>query len=143
MILIGCGADESPPELPDIEYKLVITDSIRVEIGDPDYIFGRPIYMTHSPDGNIMFLDRIKHMAFMYTPEGEFIRSIGREGSGTGEFNLPSSMAFYSNGNLLIGDMDAITSFFKTYRGLILYSLVLPTSLLFSIPASSSFSIRY
>ncbi|MCK4505781.1 MAG: 6-bladed beta-propeller [Candidatus Aegiribacteria sp.] len=115
MILTGCEADETPPELPLIEYKLVITDSIGVEIGDPNYILGWPVSLTHSPDGNIVFLDRMKQSVFMYTPDGEFIRTIGREGEGPGEFHVPSGLSFYPDGSLLIGDMNGIVLFDSNY----------------------------
>ena len=110
-ILTGCGSDETPPELPEIEYILVITDSIGVEIGDPEYILGWPVSPTHSPDCNIVFVDRMKHAAFMYTPEGEFIRTIGREGEGPGEFHIPWVVSFLSDGTMLIGDPRSITLF--------------------------------
>jgi hypothetical protein len=116
LMLTGCGADETPPELPDIEYKLVITDSIGVEIGDPSYMFGWPLSLTHSSDGSIAYVDRMKHAVFMYTPDGEFIRSIGREGEGPGEFRLPSGLVFYSDGSLLIGDRDGISLFDSSYE---------------------------
>ncbi len=115
MILTRCGSDEEPPELPHIEYKLVITDSIGVETGDANYILGWPVSLTHSPDGNIVFVDRMKHAAFMYTPEGEFIRSIGREGEGPGEFHMPAGLAFYPDGSLLISDQDGIALFNSNY----------------------------
>lgn len=111
MMLNGCGPDETPPELPSIEYKLVITDSIGVEIGDPEYILGWPLSPTHSPEGNIAFVDKMKHTAFMFTPDGEFIRTIGREGEGPGEFHLPWALSFYSDGSMLISDPYAITLF--------------------------------
>ncbi|MCD4700830.1 MAG: 6-bladed beta-propeller [Candidatus Aegiribacteria sp.] len=115
MILIGCGADETPPELPLIEYKLVITDSIGVEIGNDEYILGWPVNPTHSPDGNIVFADRMKHAVFIYTPEGEFIRSLGREGEGPGEFNDPGVIQFYSDGSMLIRDRGGISLFSSNY----------------------------
>lgn len=116
LMLAGCGADETPPELPDIEYKLVITDSIGVEIGDPSYILGWPLSLTHSPEGNIAFVDKMKHAAFIFTPDGEFIRTIGREGDGPGEFRLPWSLSFYSDGSFLISDPYAITLFNSNYE---------------------------
>ncbi|MCK5115037.1 MAG: 6-bladed beta-propeller [Candidatus Aegiribacteria sp.] len=116
VILIGCGADESPPELPDIEYRLVITDSIGVETGDAEYILGWPVSLTHSPEGDIAFVDRMKHAVFMYTPDGKFIRTVGREGEGPGEFHMPGGLNFYSNGNLLIRDQDGIALFDSNYE---------------------------
>ncbi len=115
ILLIGCGPDETAPELPLIEYKLVITDSIGVETGDPEYILGLPVSLTHSPDGNIVFVDRMKHAVFIYTSDGEFIRTIGREGEGPGEFNRPGALKFYSDGSLLIRDRDGIALFDSNY----------------------------
>ncbi len=115
MILTGCGADETPPELPLIEYKLVITDSIGVEIGDPNYILGWPVNPTHTPDGDIAIIDTKKCAVFMYTPEGEFIRTIGREGEGPGEFHMPWVMSFCSDGSMLIDDRDGISLFDSNY----------------------------
>ncbi len=116
VILIGCGTDESPPELPHIEYRLVIADSIGVESGDTNYILGWVSSPTHSPDGDIVFADRMKHAVFMYTPDGEFIRTIGREGEGPGEFHMPGSLKFYSDGSLLIRDQDGIALFDSNYE---------------------------
>ena len=115
-MLTGCGPDESPLEFPDIEYKLVLTDSIGVEIGDAEYILGWPVSPTHSPDGNIVFADKMKHAVFIYTPDGEFIRSIGREGEGPGEFNMPGTLKFYSDGSMMISDRNGITLFDSNYE---------------------------
>ncbi len=116
MILTGCGADESPPALPDIEYILVITDSIGVETGDPEYMLIWPVSPTYTPRGNIAILDRMKHAAFIYSPEGEFIRTVGREGEGPGEFHLPSGMLFLPDGRLMIRDQDGIALFDNSYE---------------------------
>lgn len=94
-----------------MEYRLIITDSIGVENGDPDYILGWPVNPTHSPEGNITFVDRMKHAVFIYAPDGTFVRSIGREGEGPGEFQMPTGVAFRSDGSLLIRDGNSITLF--------------------------------
>ncbi len=114
--MIGCGPDETPPELPHIGYKLIITDSIGVEFGDAEYLLGWPVSPTHSPDGNIVFVDRKKPAAFIFTPEGEFIRSVGREGEGPGEFHMPMVVSFRSDGSMIIGDGVAITMFDSNYE---------------------------
>ncbi len=116
MILTGCGPDETPPELPLIGYKLVITDSIGVEFGDDNYMFAWPVNPTHSPDGDILVVDRLKHTVFVYTSDGEFIRTIGREGEGPGEFRMPAGLEFYSDGRLLIGDADGITLYNSSFE---------------------------
>jgi len=100
---VGCTEYEEP-EFPHIDYYLVITDSIGVEAGDSNYMFHLPVDVVFSPGGNIAVLDKLKHAAFVFTSEGEFIRSVGREGDGPGEFRMPSSIEFSSNGNFLIQD---------------------------------------
>jgi hypothetical protein len=107
-LLTGCGNYE-PPEFPPIDYYLVITDSIGVEMGEDCYMFRWPVDATHSPDGDIAVLDKLKHCVLLYTSEGEFIRTIGREGEGPGEFHMPSSIEFRSDGSLLIQDREIAT----------------------------------
>jgi len=116
MIFAGCGCGEAPPELPDIEYKLVITDSIGVETGDSNYMLGKVLSPVHSPDGNIVYLDWLKKALFIYTPDGEFIRSVGREGSGPGEFQRPMTISYYSNGNILVWDVHSTILFDSDYN---------------------------
>lgn len=108
LVVAGCGNYE-PPELPPIDYYLFITDSIGVELGDSCYMFRWPVDVTHSPDGDIAVLDKLKHCILLYTFDGEFIRTIGREGEGPGEFHSPSSIEFRSDGSLLIQDREIAT----------------------------------
>lgn len=110
-----CNASESP-ELPPIDYYLVITDSIGIETGDSNYVLPWPICVTHSPDGSIVVLDRLKHAVFFYSPEGEFIRSVGREGEGPGEFHRPGIIKFYSNGCFLVSHRGGISVFDSSFE---------------------------
>ena len=111
----GCGSNE-PPELPPIDYYLVITDSIGVEEGDSCYMFNLPVDVAYSPGGDIAVLDKLRHAAFIFTPDGEFITMVGREGEGPGEFNMPSSLEFSSDGHLLIEDGNKIAVFDSSYQ---------------------------
>jgi hypothetical protein len=47
--------------------------------------------------GHVYLLDSQLNEAKIYTKDGEFVRSIGREGEGPGEFRAPSSMFFTAN----------------------------------------------
>jgi hypothetical protein len=114
LVVVGCGNYE-PPQLPAIDYCLVITDSIGVEAGDSNYMFHLPVDVAHSPDGDIAVLDKLKHAAFIFTPDGEFVRSVGREGDGPGEFHLPSTIEFNTQGSFFIQDQRSIAVFDSTY----------------------------
>lgn len=65
--------------------SLTAYDSIGVELGDANYVFGAISEAKTGPNGNIYVLDRMKCTIFKYSPEGEFIQRIGREGNAPGE----------------------------------------------------------
>jgi hypothetical protein len=109
-VFIGCIANATPV-LPPIDYILVITDSIGVEAGDSCYMFHLPVDVAFSPEGNIAVLDKLKHKAFIFTSDGEFIGTVGREGDGPGEFRLPSSIQFNAKGEFFIQDQRSIAVF--------------------------------
>jgi hypothetical protein len=78
-------------------------DSIGVELGDSNYVLGAVEGVAYGPDGNIAVLDCAGACVRIYSPEGEFIRRIGRRGNGPGELQniaflgiSQSGMAFIS-----------------------------------------------
>ncbi len=123
LLVSGCGspqpsddasnttdtADNSTAEdgayvLPDADEYLTVTDSIGIELGDSNFVFGTIIGAEFTRDGNIAILDMQKSTASLFTPDGEFIRRIGRNGSGPGEFQLPAAMSFMPEGGLVVSD---------------------------------------
>jgi DNA-binding beta-propeller fold protein YncE len=55
-------------------------------------------------EGRIWVTDTGHDRLVVYSPGGEFIREVGREGSGRGEFNEPVGIAYFQ-GSLFIADM--------------------------------------
>ena len=53
---------------------------------------------------DVAILDMQKISLSLFTHGGEFIRSIGREGSGPGEFRMPVAFAFRPEGGLIVSD---------------------------------------
>ena len=118
ILMLACGAEESPSEevidehvttseeyvLPDADVYLTITDSIGIELGDSNYVFGSIAGVSITPEGYIAILDRQKNCVSLFYPEGEFVERIGRQGSGPGEFLLPVGMAFFPEGGMVISD---------------------------------------
>lgn len=121
LLISGCGTSEPADSdetsetttdntieeaytLPVADSYLTVTDSIGVELGDSNFVFGVIIEACFTPAGDIAILDGRKANVAMFTPEGEFIRTIGREGSGPGEFLLPTGMAFRPEGGLVVAD---------------------------------------
>jgi hypothetical protein len=81
--------------LPEADEYITISDSIGVELGDSNYVFGQVIGLDLTPVENIAVLDLQKHCISIYNPTGDFVRRIGRQGSGPGEFQLPAGMTFF------------------------------------------------
>ncbi len=83
-------------------FELTVVDSIGVEMGDSNYVFGTLQALTHGPDGLIYALDMIDCCVKVFSPEGEFVRRISGEGSGPGEIIRPIAMAVTGSGKVFI-----------------------------------------
>ena len=46
------------------------------------------------------------HRVSVFTSDGQFVRSFGSKGSGTGQFSSPHGLAFDSSGHLYVCDYD-------------------------------------
>lgn len=112
IIAIGCGdpSDSAPAISEDGDsvprHDLVITDSIGVELGDSNYVFGSIEAVTHTADGNILVLDRAACSVLEFTPGGDFVRRMGRRGSGPGEFLNPLAMTRLGDGRIAVLDSN-------------------------------------
>ncbi len=122
VLLASCGGDGEPVEaeegngngevaqdeeyiLPEADMYLTVADSIGVEIGDSNYVFGQITGVDISPvTGEMAVLDIQKLAVLVYDGEGEFVRSVGRQGSGPGEFQLPVGMTYLPSGGMVISD---------------------------------------
>jgi hypothetical protein len=81
--------------LPEADVYITLSDSIGVEMGDSNYVFGQILGADVTPEGKIAVLDMQKSCISIFSPAGEFIQRIGRQGSGPGEFQLASGMSFF------------------------------------------------
>ena len=86
---------------------LNVTDTIGVELGHPDYVFGNIVEAQRTADGNVLVLDTSTMNIREFSPEGEMIGSAGRQGTGPGEFQMPRGMAVLRNDDVLVSDMGA------------------------------------
>ncbi len=90
---------------------LQISDSVGVEMGDENLTFGSIESMCYAPDGNIVLLDRAYSEVLIFTPSGDYIRSIGGQGDGPGEMNMTIYMGISQNGNLFVSQRSGINEF--------------------------------
>lgn len=86
------------------DYTVSVTDSIGIEMGDSAYVFGAIADAEILDDGNIIVLDGTYCNMRIFTPEGEYIRTISSRGSGPGELSNPMDMLNWGGG--VIGVVD-------------------------------------
>lgn len=108
VLAAGCGDPDDistvliqPVQIEtDPTVKLCPVDSIGMELGDSNYVFGGVEGIAFGPDGNIAVLDCGRSTVRIYSPGGEYQRSIGRRGNGPGELQNVTFMAVSENGNI-------------------------------------------
>lgn len=102
---LSCGDESDDRNSSSVPIDtLYIVDSIGVEMGDSNYVFGSISDFDHTPDGTILILDNLKCCIFVYSESGEFIKRIGGPGSGPGEMQFPSLLEVLGNGTICIKD---------------------------------------
>lgn len=100
----GDTTNEEAYTLPVADSYLTVIDSIGVELGDSNFVFGAIHAAGFAPNGDVAIMDVQKASVSLFSADGEFIRSIGREGSGPGEFRMPITFAFRPEGGLIVAD---------------------------------------
>ena len=73
------------------EYERVL--EIRADPDKPETIFYRGSPRAIDDDGNVYVVDSNAHRIAVFDSDGEWLRDIGREGQGPGEFQYPRSIA--------------------------------------------------
>ncbi len=69
---------------------------------DEDEFFGVISDIKIDKSGNVYLLDSQLAEVKIYNADGEYLRSIGREGEGPGEFRYPIAMFFANDGNVAV-----------------------------------------
>lgn len=90
---------------------LEIKNAIGVETGDENLTFGSIESMCETPDGNIALLDRAYSHVKIFSPDGEYLRTIGNQGPGPGEMSMTIYMGISDNGNLFVSQRSGCNEF--------------------------------
>jgi len=61
-----------------------------------------PVAVVVGPDGNLYISDEALHSVHIFSVDGAFLGAWGRQGSGDGQFDRPSGIAFDPEGNLTV-----------------------------------------
>ncbi len=78
--------------------------SIGMLDGPDEYLLGDPRSMTVGEGGIIYVLDRQVPVIRAYGSDGTYLRDIGREGGGPGEYKRPGAIAMLPDGRLAVRD---------------------------------------
>lgn len=78
--------------------------SIGIEEGDERYMLNEPQYIQVTDEGTIYILDWGDTCIKAYDSEGQYLRTIGREGVGPGEFSTPVYMDISADGKIFLMD---------------------------------------
>jgi hypothetical protein len=115
-LLMACGSSDGPAgggteagaEYRDADVELAIVDSIGVEHGDSNLVLGTTAGCCCLPEGRVAVADMDRCRVGVFTRKGEFLRSVGRPGSGPGEFMMPGAAAVTPSGGLAVSDFGAM-----------------------------------
>ncbi|UCH83778.1 MAG: 6-bladed beta-propeller [Candidatus Latescibacterota bacterium] len=69
---------------------------------DDEFLFGVLSEITCDGDGNIYLLDSQLSVVMVFSEGGEYLRSIGREGEGPGEFRRATDLFMTPDGNVAV-----------------------------------------
>jgi len=94
----GQGIWEKSPKI-SLEKVKEIGD---IEAESEEVAFYMPLDMALDQAGNLHVLDTGNHRIQVFTPEGAFLRTVGRKGQGPGEFNFPGSLDIDAQGTLIV-----------------------------------------
>ena len=98
-----------PEGVPIVEYPFVPTEqrTERIELvedlvlgmdgNDPNQAFYGARAVDLDADGNLWVLDAGNHRIQVFSAEGDFVRSLGREGQGPGELEQPSQLTIVAD----------------------------------------------
>jgi hypothetical protein len=96
---------------------LALVETLRIGKADggTEYGFGNIGRMAVAPDGTIYVYDGALKLLRAYDSAGKFIRSIGRQGAGPGEFNDVVALVTLPDGRIVLRDpSQARISFFDS-----------------------------
>jgi hypothetical protein len=118
---VSCGAPGGGPssgaEAAVDTFDLQVIDTLGVLLGDSSEMFGTISQAGYDRLGRLLVMDGTRACIFVYSPEGGLTATIGRSGSGPGEFLYPRHFALLDTGGLVVCDWGAgqLVFFDSTY----------------------------
>lgn len=92
--------ERSPP------FRLADLPSVRIGVvaGGPEYQWTRPVAAARLSDGGFAVLEQAPAEVRVFDPAGQFLRRLGTDGDGPGEFRSPVGLGVLAGDTLLVWD---------------------------------------
>lgn len=104
----GVAIHEFPADVLQRPPSLRLEDAPEVRIGvvggSPEYQWTRPVAAARLSDGGFAVLEQVPAEIRVFDASGAFVRRIGREGDGPGEFRSPLGIAALAGDTLVVWD---------------------------------------
>jgi hypothetical protein len=93
---------------------MVLVSELRIgELeGEEAYLFGRVDGLDVDSEGRIVVVDGQARNVRIFSPDGEHLSTIGRDGSGPGEFRRPDQVRVTPDGRIIVRDQPSRFSLF-------------------------------
>jgi hypothetical protein len=101
----GGGPSLSAPGQVDFGDAFRLVDTLRLAQSEDNEII-RISGMDVRSDGSVVLTDPSEGVVRLYGPEGKLLRTIGRRGSGPGEFLFPATPTFDAQGRIHVFDLN-------------------------------------
>ncbi|MCK4774027.1 MAG: 6-bladed beta-propeller [Candidatus Krumholzibacteria bacterium] len=92
----------NPPTPIETASTISVEELWRVGGDDEDVLFGVITSIVVDSDGLVYLLDAQINVVHVFSPDGEFLREIGHEGEGPGEFRRAENMFLTPEGNVAV-----------------------------------------
>lgn len=99
----AAGLWETGVEAP---WELVPETVIGALEGDPDEVFSSVAGLAADDEGRILAIDRDSQELRFYAADGTYVKAVGREGKGPGEYSAPNGVGVLPSDSLLVVDQQ-------------------------------------
>jgi hypothetical protein len=105
LVLVGCTAVDDGPRSGDA--SVAFRESFRIQLEDsPIATIGQVRDILPLPD-QLLVADGMTNRILAFDMDGSFLKAVGRDGEGPGEFRNPQSMIQMRDGSVLVADLTA------------------------------------
>jgi hypothetical protein len=106
--LTGCGSEGSPGDALEGPLEVMVPlDTVGVELGDENLVFGAIASVDFTPEGELLVLDSNRQTLRVFSPEGVFLAEYGGPGEAPGELLSVRDMAVTGDGVVAVTDPRA------------------------------------